>query len=155
MLWTERKDWEEIEKSGGMRYEKETEVVKKAAPSDVEPTVDFQLEPAELKKIDDEIEAKFPTPNLLLQLTEQAPSVISTTTTPVSLGRNQQTRKSSTPMRETYSAEVMVAIGPVPYQAPTGFLWIPNGWKLTRTNEQTDEQEKSFEEVFLDKIRLR
>ena len=42
-------------------------------------------------------------------------------------------------------------LGPYPYNAPLGFHWVPNGWKLepiepTPTNV-------SFEQLFLDKVK--
>ena len=42
-------------------------------------------------------------------------------------------------------------IGNYPYKAPDGFKWIPNGWKLVEDTPQSCS--KSFEEIFLDKIK--
>ena len=43
-------------------------------------------------------------------------------------------------------------LGPYPCAAPLGFSWVPNGWKLVPTN-QPKTAEKSFEELFLDKVK--
>ena len=37
-------------------------------------------------------------------------------------------------------------IGPYPYDAPPGFHWVPNGWRLEKT-------EASFEQLFLEKVK--
>ena len=69
-----------------------------------------------------------------------------------------------------FSTEVMQVIGSFPYPSPPGFKWVPNGWKLVPTTEiptaaatketstpvsavSTPIQNKSFEEIFLDRIK--
>lgn len=52
-------------------------------------------------------------------------------------------------------------LGDYPYEAPSGFHWIPNGWKLepignvstSRTKSGGSPKNKSFEELYLDKIK--
>ena len=39
-------------------------------------------------------------------------------------------------------------IGQYPYEAPKGFQWVPNGWKLVAATPKT------FEEIFLDKVKI-
>ena len=42
-------------------------------------------------------------------------------------------------------------LGPYPCDAPTGFNWVPNGWKLVATSTLSSNN-TSFEEIFLEKI---
>ena len=45
-------------------------------------------------------------------------------------------------------------IGPCPYDAPEGFQWVPNAWKLEKmsdSNKRTNN--KTFDELFLDTIK--
>ena len=44
-------------------------------------------------------------------------------------------------------------LGEFLYQAPSGYKWVPNGWKLVKVNANEKPWIKSFEEVFLDKIK--
>ena len=44
-------------------------------------------------------------------------------------------------------------LGEYPYQAPSGYKWVPNGWKLVEINATEKPRIKCFEEVFLDKIK--
>ena len=44
-------------------------------------------------------------------------------------------------------------LGEFLYQAPSGYKWVPNGWKLVKVNATEKPWIKSFEEVFLDKIK--
>ena len=46
----------------------------------------------------------------------------------------------------TNNATLISLIGPHPYEAPAGFRWVPNGWKLEPTN--TD-----FKTLLLNKIK--
>ncbi|XP_057314858.1 uncharacterized protein LOC130656038 [Hydractinia symbiolongicarpus] len=57
-----------------------------------------------------------------------------------------------------FSKQVMDTIGPFPFDAPLGFQWVPNGWKLepvssTPTPTTAPIVNKSFEELFLNKIK--
>ena len=44
-------------------------------------------------------------------------------------------------------------LGEFPYQAPTGYKWVPNGWKLDEVNATEKPRIKTFEEVFQGKIK--
>ena len=44
--------------------------------------------------------------------------------------------------------------GPHPYDAPEGFQWVPNGWKLEKMSDNNKRtNNKTFDELFLDKIK--
>ena len=43
--------------------------------------------------------------------------------------------------------------GEFPYQALSGYKWVPSGWKLVEVNATEKPQIKRFEEVFLHKIK--
>ena len=42
-------------------------------------------------------------------------------------------------------------LGPYPYDAPLGFRWFPNGWKLKQIESTTTNV--SFEQLFLNKVK--
>ena len=42
-------------------------------------------------------------------------------------------------------------LGPCPYDAPLGFHWFPNGWKLKQIESTTTNV--SFEQLFLNKVK--
>ena len=44
-------------------------------------------------------------------------------------------------------------LGEFPYQAPSDYKWVPNGWKLIEINATQKPWIKSFEEAVLDKIK--
>ena len=44
-------------------------------------------------------------------------------------------------------------LGEFPYQAPSGYKWVSNGWKLVEINATQKPWIKSFEEAVLDKIK--
>ena len=53
----------------------------------------------------------------------------------------------STPMAVSREEQTFLSlIGPYPYDAPPGFHWVPNGWKLEKT-------EASYEQLFLEKVK--
>ena len=53
----------------------------------------------------------------------------------------------STPMAVSREEQKLInLIGPYPYDAPPGFHWVPNGWRLEKT-------EASFEQLFLEKVK--
>lgn len=43
-------------------------------------------------------------------------------------------------------------LGPYPYDAPPGYHWVPNGWKLEPVQE-AQIPDVSFEQLFLNKIK--
>ena len=60
--------------------------------------------------------------------------------------------------------DVLNVLGPYPFDCPSGFKWVPAGWKLEPIQNQSNEnrintsqannvQNTSFEELFLDKIK--
>ena len=53
----------------------------------------------------------------------------------------------STPMAVSREEQKLInLIGPYPYDAPPGFHWVPNGWRLEKT-------EGSFKQLFLEKVK--
>ena len=60
---------------------------------------------------------------------------------------------SSTPgtSKDCNSKSIEELIGPYPYNAPPGFHWVPNEWKLEPITERV--KGTSFEELFLKKIK--
>ena len=52
-----------------------------------------------------------------------------------------------------YCQVVMDTIGPFPFACQSGFRWVPNGWKLERIPSTPSVENKSFEELFLDRIK--
>ena len=52
-----------------------------------------------------------------------------------------------TPMEVNREEQKLISlIAPYPYDAPTGFHWVPNGWRLEKT-------EASFKQLFLEKAK--
>ena len=43
-------------------------------------------------------------------------------------------------------------LGPFPYEAPKGFKWVPNGWKLEPVTFGPSIANTSFEDLFLEKL---
>ena len=61
--------------------------------------------------------------------------------------------ETSSPMphkKDTDNEILLKHLGPVPYNPPKGYNWVPNGWKLEKVVSETT---KSFDEIFLDKVK--
>ncbi|XP_057299067.1 PH domain-containing protein DDB_G0287875-like [Hydractinia symbiolongicarpus] len=93
----------------------------------------------------------------LPELQNQAESPLSISNTTPTTTPNVNITSSSLPggsRDETNEMNILLKrLGPYPYTAPTGFCWIPNGWKLSPINQSTPKSTEVFEELFLDKVK--
>ena len=87
------------------------------------------------------------TSNISLHVTASA--LLPTTPTPSMRRENQVS------FTENANDEYMLKrhLREFPYQALSGYKWVPNGWKLVEVSATEKPRIKSFEEVFLDKIK--
>ena len=80
--------------------------------------------------------------------------------------KNQSCQSSTSHQSEdnTYSQEVLKVLGPYSFNCPSGFKWVPAGWKLEQIQNQSNEngmntwqpnsvQNTGTEKLFLDKIK--
>ena len=87
------------------------------------------------------------TSNISLHVTASA--LLPTRPTPSMRQENQMS------FTENANDEYMLKrhLGEFPYQALSRYKWVPNGWKLVEVSATEKPRIKSFEEVFLDKIK--
>ena len=80
------------------------------------------------------------------------PTSVTTPTFQVDVASQQSTSYNTQVIHDDM---LMKHLGSYPYEAPAGFHWVPNGWKLVPSNQSTplNTRNKSFEEVFLDKVK--
>jgi len=105
------------------------------------------------RNIDEAVQAPPAAPNLTpSQTPTQTPTPTPThtptqtalpnNTLPLDAGPSTQ----ATPVEQQQETDLVSVIGPYPYNAPQGFKWVPNGWKLVPVS--TD-----FKTLFLNKIK--
>ena len=117
--------------------------------------------------IDEAIETLAVEPELL-ETTPQVPTSVAPTTsfhsisvTPTVNKSNKNTPTLTLPggsRSEVNNHDILIRnLGPYPYDAPAGFCWVPNGWKLEpliKTSTPVPEDTAgNFQMLFLDRVK--
>ena len=108
------------------------------------------------REIDDALGISETTPCITPTTNSNTPDFIVNTPSPSHALPSQPSLPGGSSVVSSELDILMKRLGPYPYAAPPGFNWVPNGWKLEPNQESTPTSsrnvEKSFEDLFLDKI---